>query len=342
MMTRPMVFRSICLLTLLDVVDAKEYPRLPDWVAKHRMSVGKAMDCGNTEWSNSTTEYQIRVRQYKEITIRGRDRSGLTWQVGATYAGDGGCRFYSVDLDGNGYRDLIFLTANMGSGAAGVTMTIIAFDQQHRPVPWRRTGPFSAGDDQIDNIVDFDGDGRAELLFQSVEEQDPARELAVVTFLYRMEQGYFRRVDGNVARHSFPIRLPKGARVSEEPELSNIVERTGPRRRIRAVKPGENRPCWLDRVSLTDGAISLAPESLVADECHGYLQFARGGRLGIPMMVVLDKPNGERIIDIEQSNETLRDVVRLKLPVVLVGSICEAGCRPYIMWAGVARAAAGR
>lgn len=310
---------------------------MPDWVAKHRMNVGKALNCGNTEWSNATSEYQIRVRQFKDITIRGLDRSGHTWRVGASYAGDGGCRFYSVDLDGNGYRDLIFLTANMGSGAAGVTMTVIAFDQQRRPVPWRATGPFSAGEERIDNIVDLDGDGRAELLFQSTEEQDSARELAVVTFLYRIERGYFKRVDGNVARRSFPIRRPKDARISEEPELSNVVEPADPRHRISAVKPGEARSCWLDRLSLTDGAVHLAPESLVSDECHGYLQLARGGRVGIPMMVVLDKPNGERIIDVEQSDGLLREVVRLKVPLVLVGTICETGCRPYIAWAGVVR-----
>ncbi len=85
-------------------------------------------------------EFVIRIRLHKEILVQGKDQSGLPWRVQASYPGYGGCRYAAYDLDRNGYTDLIFLTANGGSGPAGVTMTVVAFDRQGRPVLGRQQG----------------------------------------------------------------------------------------------------------------------------------------------------------------------------------------------------------
>lgn len=317
-------------------VDARESGALPEWAVKRAITVGRPADCtgGTGEWKTAVAGSEIRVRAHREILLQGRDRSGIPWRVQASYPGDGGCRFVAYDLDRNGYADLIFLTANGGSGPAGVTMTIVAFDRLGRPVPWQATGPFALEGDRILNLVDLDGNGKVELLFPFVEEYGLKGDTAVHISLYTVSDGYFRRVVGTFAGQRFPAETPAGVPLTDEPDLTNAVEGTAPRDTIATVQPRQNTACWLEGISLKDAGIVLVPDSAGSRECEGYLQFQQTGKMPGSLILAADLPNEGRVINIDHSSEqVLRQVISLKMRVAFAGRSCETGCRPLIMWA---------
>lgn len=207
--------------------------------------------------------------------------TGLDWRVQSEYPGDGGCRLLIHDLDGNGVQDLIFLTANGGSGPAGLTMAIIAFDRARRPVPWQATGPFNVEGDLVLNFVDLDGDGKVELLFQHVEEVGADRQAGISTALYTMTDGYFLRATGTFGGNAFPIREPARARFVDEPNLTNAATSGGYREQIGPLKRPENGLCWLEEFTVAKDGISLALDSPSAARCRGYLQAKTADRISI-------------------------------------------------------------
>ncbi len=329
-------FVALALAQQPGPVDARESGALPEWAAKRAITVGAALDCatGPGEWKYTVAGSEIRVRPHKEIFVRGHDRSGVGWRVQASYPGDGGCRFFAHDLDRNGYADLIVLTANGGSGPAGVTMTVVAFDRLGRPVPWQATGPFVLDGNRLLNLVDLGSDGQTELLFPYVEEYGMKGETAVHISLYTISDGHFRRVDGMFAGRKFPVENPAGVRLEDEPNLTNAVEATAPTETITRVQPRRKTTCWLEGISITDGGIVLAPASPASRECEGYLQFQHKGKIPSPLILVVDLPKEGRVVDIDHSSdEIIRRVVSLKMAVAFAGRSCETGCRPLIMWA---------
>jgi hypothetical protein len=252
--------------------------------------------------------------------------------VAANYVGDGGCRFFTHDLDRNGRPDLIFLTADGGSGPDGVTMTVIAFDRLGRPVPWQATGPFVLEGDRLLNFVDLDGNGRTKLLVPHIEEGVSSEE-AVRIALYTINDGQFSRVVGAFAGRRYPIDRPSGAQFESDPNLTNAIPSPALRQPITRVKNRSHEPCWLKGISLEHGGIVLAVDSEATQECEGYLQLGGSRKVSEPLITVLDTPKKSRLIDIDHSPDILKQVVELRAQVTFVGRSCEAGCRPFIMWA---------
>lgn len=320
-------------LLLCAEMGAADFPTLPGWSADYVVNVGEALDCGgDSEWTYKATDSEVIVRPQKEILARGRDRSGLAWRVQAEYPGDGGCRFFIHDLDGNGAHDLIFLTANGGSGPAGVTMTILAFDRERRPVPWQATSSFAVKGNRLLNFVDLNRDKKAELLFQHFEPTGTNGEFGISTALYSISDGYFRRVTGIFGGRTFPIRRPIRLHFAEEPDLTNALPVSQQSKELTKLQRRATGPCWLQDITITDKGIALAPNSTASRECEGYLQ-SKEGRVALPLITVLDLPKQGRVIDINHSLDVIHQAVKIGVSVALTGRACETGCRPFIMWA---------
>lgn len=317
--------------------------QLPGWAEKRAITLGALIDCGRaSEWTTYGTGWKISVRRKQEITIQGHSREGSPWRVKASYPGDGGCRFLAHDLDRNGYADIIVFTANGGSGPAGLTATIVAFDGSGRPVPWQATAAFVVEGDQVRNLVDLDGDGRVELLVPHAEEHGLQRDWAVRFSLYPISNGYFTRTVGSFAGRTFPVDEPPGVQLTDEPDLTNAVPGSAAGEVIKRLRGEQSESCWLKGISLRDGGIMLPADSAAPAECGGYLALQEGRRLSMPLIVVADFPEG-RLIDINHApQEALGRIIRAEMRVAFAGKSCEAGCGPLILWARPRSGSLGR
>lgn len=317
--------------------------QLPPWAMKPAVALGPVIDCGRTsEWIHYGPGWVIRVQRERQITIQSVGNQGSSWRVQASYPGDGGCRFLKHDLDRNGYADLIVLTANGGSGPAGLTATILAFDGSGRPVPWQATAAFVVEGEQLRNFVDFDGDGRVELLVPHAEEHGLQRDWAVRFSLYTISSGYLTRTVGSFAGRKFPVDEPPGVQLTDEPDLTNAVPGSAAGEVIKRSRGEQGESCWLRGISLRDGGIVLPVDSAVPAECGGYLALQEGGRLSMPLIVVADFPEG-RLIDINHApQEALGRIIQAEMRVAFAGRSCEAGCGPLIMWARPRSGSLGR
>jgi hypothetical protein len=312
----------------------REQGRLPAWAARRTVALDNAIDCGTgEEWRSTVAGAEIHVRIGLDILLQGTDTSGKSWRVRATYPGDLGCRLITGDLDSNGHKDLILLVANGGSGANGLTMIIVTFDRLGRPVPWQAAGAFSVENDQILNFVDLDRDGQVDLLYSFVEKDALSAESSAHFYLYSISNGYLRRTDGPFAERNFPIDYPSGRGPVEEPSLTNSVTDGEFANMVLAFQFNLHGRCLQAGLSRIDGGIEFPSKNQTRQDCQSYLQLQNGIRTPIPLIIVTDTREG-RTIDITHSpNDILQQVVRSQMTVAFVGTSCEAGCRPFVMWA---------
>jgi hypothetical protein len=324
------LFFGCCVLQLWT---AQQPAKLPTWAAGRSVNLGKYFQCPDT----STESYRvggidITVTAQQEITLKGRSRLGTAWSVNSSYPGDISCRFYSYDLDRNGINDFIFVIPNAGSGPAGITLLVIAFDSKGLPIPWQGTGPFLLGSNGVENFIDVDGDRRAELLYQYIEEQGRDRTLITQTSLYKITEGEFH-ASRALAGHVFPVIEPPRIPLPDAPDLTN-AKATGRVIKTEGIKSEkvQGRPCWISGIDLGPDGITLPPEANRL-ECGGYIS-GGNAKVPLPLMIVHDKYDGTRFVDIDHSiAETSRQIATEHLPVIFAGRSCETGCRPLIMWA---------
>ena len=106
------------------------------------------------------------VEPANEIRFSGLDAMGKPWTVTADALRGGA--LYSADLDHNGKDDLIYAAYTGGNGLApSMHVVILLFDTAGRPVPSEIDGYFEIDERGLKDLVDLDGDGRAELIRQS-------------------------------------------------------------------------------------------------------------------------------------------------------------------------------
>ena len=133
------------------------------------------------------------------LVFSGRDREGLEWRVktdsGGFYEG-----VYEGDLDRNGRADLVVAIGTGGNGLAPPTrLVFLTLDRAGRPALFEATGYFEARARDIFDVADFDGDGRAELLYMNFDDG------YWITNLYRVRDSRWSKVEGRFAGLSFPL-----------------------------------------------------------------------------------------------------------------------------------------
>lgn len=319
-----------------EPVRGKESGALPEWATSRAVPLGASSDCARTpDWKATVAGAEIKVRAHEEILIQGTDLAGAPWRVQANYPGDGGCRFFAHDLDRNGFIDLVFLTANGGSGPAGVTMTVLAFDHSGRPVAWQAAAPFAPEQNRIHNIVDLNADGMAELVVPHIEDIGLRGDESISLSLYQILDGSFIQIAGLFAGREYPIVRPADARLLDRPDLTNALQHASMTGEIIAFEPAKSTSCGISGISLADGGIILDSVEPRADECEDHLRVRSGHRTIRPLILVFDLPGGGRVVDIGHgsSDELIKRAINLSMVVSFVGRTCITGCRPFVMWA---------
>ncbi len=133
------------------------------------------------------------------IVFSGRNLSGKAWRVGAT-ASNYYNALYEGDLDRNGTSDLILAMGTGGNGLAPSTRLIfVTFDRRGDATLFEGTGYYQSLPDGILDLVDLDGDGRAELVHMVFDDG------YWITDVYRVRESRWSRVRGSLAGLRFPL-----------------------------------------------------------------------------------------------------------------------------------------
>jgi hypothetical protein len=130
------------------------------------------------------------------LVIKGLDRNGAAWRARlGDFAATPSSRFYTSDLDGDKTGDLVILFPTGGNGLAPSShIFTLTFDARGRPVPFEADGYFQEDSRGIQDLVDLDGDRRAELVYMNFDDG------YWITNLYEAEGGRWRRVRGGTRR----------------------------------------------------------------------------------------------------------------------------------------------
>jgi hypothetical protein len=125
---------------------------------------------------------------------------------------------YTADLDKNGNPDIILVSDTFGCGLSPSThLNVILFDHEGLPVPFSSDGYASYDEGGIDELLDIDGDGKAELIHMNFDGG------YWVTSAYRAKDGRWARVNGACGGCRFPLFT----RFTDRPNRIGVTPRTG-------------------------------------------------------------------------------------------------------------------
>lgn len=277
---------------------------------------------------------QVTAEVSNRLRVEGTDTGGVFWALNVDIK-PGGCWLWRADLDRNGKEDLIMVTSDATSAGDSIA-TLVMIDGRGRPLPWQAVGHYDPEDSGLSNLVDLDGDGRAELLYLYVEGIDQGQARATSLTRYEINRAHLRRVDGQFAGENFPVLQPKNAKFQEEPDLTNFVETKSPEATIASLTPGRRGYCGVQVPLTRDQEGALRVDRNRADEltqsCYDKMTLADGRKLSLPALAVLDHPRGREVAILD----TTRLVVEVKMRRMAVrfsGHVCDSGCRPFFMLA---------
>jgi len=172
-------------------LDDKEISlRVPQKVLRSRFAQGMTARLGST-----TVRF---LEGSDEIRFSGFDAAGKPWTVTASAMMEGG--LYAADLDGNGIEDIIYVAYTGGNGLAPPRHVLtLLFDGTGRPVPSEMDGYFETDARGLQDLIDLDGNGRAELIRQAYDDG------YWVTSAYEARDAHWHRINGQHGSRTFPI-----------------------------------------------------------------------------------------------------------------------------------------
>lgn len=263
------------------------------------------------------------------LVVEGLDKKGVRWVVdtGIRMPGLGG-RMYIGDLDKDGSNDLAIVTY---TGACGLAPSrqfkSVMFDSLGRPVIFEADGYFDDRDDGVGDLVDMDGDGKAELIYMNFDGG------YWITNLYKADNARWERVTGPFRRRSFPLYT----RFTRRPNH-------------KAVQPARGRhpfaPNLSNRTPVLTGRL-LSFRQSGTDEAKA-IEFTVGAATGKKtkcepdpwyesFAMLVDDEKGREIVSLGAPAEKLRSlmsrIVEKRYRVAVFGRRRANECSPELLWA---------
>jgi hypothetical protein len=265
--------------------------------------------------------------------VGGKDIDNHEWTVELD-TGPLGCQVFGADIDGNGRQDLIIATRDASSGPDDVTVTLLLLDKANRPVPWQGTAPFSVSHLGLENLVDLDRNGRAELLYPYIDGYSRGEARAVSISVYQIADSYLNRVVGQVGGRRFPMVTPRGSLVAEEPNLTTRPSASELPTTIRAVYNGRPETCGLSgQLTLERGSERTRDqETQRIDVCEDRLALSDGRTIRYPSIIVVERPSSRSIAIVRGHEMLIAEAIAKRLNIRISGESYQSGRRPYFMW----------
>jgi hypothetical protein len=235
---------------------------------------------------------------------------------------------YTADLDKNGTPDIILVSDTFGCGLSPSThLNVILFDHEGLPVPFSSDGYASYDEGGIDELLDIDGDGKAELIRMDFDGG------YWVTSAYRAKDGRWATASGACGGYRFPLftrftdrpnRIgvtPRTGILPWSPDLANSTAAVhGRLLAYRWANVGRSEDIELRIGTVAGDRIVAAPSSWHATFC--VVIDDKGGR----RMALLS--SGEQIV-----REMLNEVTAQAYGVALYGQRRRGQASPELLWA---------
>ncbi len=267
------------------------------------------------------------------LQLSGKDKSGKPWMVYVGAKGGLGGDFFTADLDKDGYRDFLFLFYTGGNGLAPTAhIFTLMFDPAGRPVPFEADGYFDWEKKALADLVDMNGDGKAELVYMNFDDG------YWITNLYKASAGRWEMVKGGVGKRAFPL-------------YTRFTNRSN----HRAVKPNPNRhpfapqlenktPLFTGRMTGYTWANDSASSGNSPDGLSFMLEQPGGKTIACDpdewygsAHLVLDTDDGRKVIALWSDANTvksfLEEIIKGRYKVSLYGKRFADKISPELIWA---------
>lgn len=268
-----------------------------------------------------------------DLTIEGNDRAGKKWgvQPGVRAMGLGGW-MYAGDIDKNGFDDLAFVVYTGGNGLAPSSHFItVMFDDSGRPTYFEADGYFDPQENGFQDLVDMDGDGRAELVYMNYDDG------YWITNVYKAGNARWEQVKGRFKGRAFPLYT----RFTNRPNRKAVI----PARGRRPFAPNLSTATPLETGQLLsyhwheDGESEEV--SLTIKTASGKTQKCSPRSWRSSFAVVIDNELGRNIIAFGAPAETiksrLKEIGESRYNIRLFGQRKSNSCSPEIVWASPSR-----
>lgn len=310
-------------LPLSDREMARRFQVRPAGAADGSGGAGGAASSGRLDVGPSGARWER--DEDGRLLVTGADRGGAAWGV---RPGDFAhrSRFYSADLDRDGTRDLILVFPTGGVGLAPTShLLAVTFDDRGRPVPFEADGYFDEDGRGPSDLVDLDGDGRAELVYMNFDGG------YWITNLYEAEGGRWRRIEGRHGARAYPLYT----RFTRRPNRRPVNPRPGRR---------PFAPDLSTRSPVLSGALVSYEWADVGQSEDVRLTVAAGGALRVcsPVSwhasfgVVDDTPRGREVVTAHGNEERVKELLTRAAEggaaVSLYGRRRAEACSPEWVW----------
>jgi hypothetical protein len=270
----------------------------------------------------------VSTNQNGDLLFTGNDKLQKKWTIAISDEGSAPYYAFTADLDHDGTPDLILVCGTGGNGLApSAHLLCFLFDASGRPVPFTADGYFDYNEHGIRELVDIDGDGKADLVYMNYDEG------YWITSLYQARNGRWQKLQGRCGSWIFPIYTrftnrenhtpvtPESGRHPFAPNLSNDHTTTqGRLLDYQWANVNQSEDIQLNVKTPRDEIVTCKPVSW-------YSTFS----------IVLDESNGRQIVSLsanEKSVRTLLDkIVATKCTVTLFGQRRPNSSSPEILWA---------
>jgi hypothetical protein len=340
------LFAIVILLAFGFTVDVSAF-QMNDYIPLTRAELGKPFGLqfiGVYDHKNQVTKIaigasgaEVNTREEEEngaIVLSGKDKAGKGWSVNfGSKAGFGG-NLFTADLDKNGIRDFLMIVPTAGNGLApSAHVLTLLFDSEGRPIPFEAEGYYDTEKKSLSELVDMNGNGKAELVFMNYD--DGYR----ITNLYEASNGTWQRIKGQVGKRSFPLYTrftqrpnhkavtPAKGRKPFAPDLSN--RRPVAKGRIVAFK-------WAKEGNETAQASTDGMFFVFIDSQGRQISWVTNDWHGSSTLVI-DTNEGRQVFSLwsnaEVMKKTIEDIINRKFSVTLFGRRFADKVSPELIWA---------
>lgn len=258
----------------------------------------------------------IRVNGNNSLSAFGSDREGKPWTLVAD-APSSSVSVWFGDLDKNGCNDLIlYIPIAKDDWLPNARVVFLMFERNGRPTPWCTLGFFCVDKYGLKELVDLNGDQRAELILQTRSDR------FWITSLFETQSTYWRQIQ-SIAGHSLPFHTLFTSKANHSIVSSALFCENRDRNTRAAYRKGFSRA---EKCDLQENGFLLESIDWCRDEPSSSILTAKKGTrtrissvLCETMVVVLDEHQGRRIAigSTNHSRKLLEEMNYRRLQVVV-------------------------